>query len=460
MNEQQDVVTVDTIGFRVPCRSFYIRANVTRDRPLPVVDEFVLRLLRVCGQLTLARVGDFFGFTRSETERVIEDLLSKELAVAEGEELRLSKTAAELFRSSAEEEPRLVEVEAWTENIWLDLVGRTLVPRPRQRPFRNLVDVQPDVDAEKSPADHARAAFEANFRDYVTRTRRVPDPDKVSIHSIASLEPDRYGSVIIGARKVLLKGGGKLRLEFDGFADAPAHYRNLIQELSSTYGQLDQPRALATSLTDFERLAAVSLREYFDESQAFDYERWIAHRPSFSDSTTTWIAGAIYLDTNVRELVAHLEKLEPNSVKPELKWLRPAGGTWGMTSDLAEALSLLRRTLRLPDIPRAQGATLVVPKVAVSTTVKRFNRLFEFAEHAPSRTASSLEILVAGKAAAMVLIHVPVDARETLPIGVVTTQHKFLSRLTAYMGSENPSLWRTLPRKGQDVDDVEPDSTS
>jgi hypothetical protein len=47
-DEARQPVTVCTYGFNVPCRRFLIRANVTRDRRLPVVDEFVLRTLKLC----------------------------------------------------------------------------------------------------------------------------------------------------------------------------------------------------------------------------------------------------------------------------------------------------------------------------------------------------------------------------------------------------------------------------
>ncbi|WP_248447007.1 hypothetical protein [Sinorhizobium meliloti] len=448
MSMDRGDIVVDTIGFRIPCRSFYVRAHVTRDRPLPVVDEFVMRLLRVCGQLTISRIGDFFGFSRAEIERVIEELLAKELVVAEQEELRLSQAAAELFRSSADEQPRLVEVEAWTENIWLDLVGRTLVPRPRQRPFRNLIDVQKDSDTERSPSDAARAAFEANFRDYVARTRRIPDPDKVSIHSIASLEPDRYGSAIVSARKILIAETGKVRLDFDGLGDAPAQYRTLIQALSSTYGQLDQPRAITTGLNEFERLTGMSLRKHFRTDQIFDLSGWFAEKRTNPQEARGWIVGESYLDENIRRLLTEFETVAEPKGKANLKWLRPAGGIWGMTSDLGSALTLFRRALGLPDAPRSSGATLIAPRAAASALQKRFERLFEFGEIASTRVSSSLEIVLLGQRAAMVLLHVPIDRRETLPIGIVTSHSKVLARLASYIGSDNLRMWHYVPRSG------------
>ena len=58
--------TVCSFGFNIPCRRFLIRANVTRDRRLPVVDEFVLRALKLCENVPVRRLAAYFGFTGAE----------------------------------------------------------------------------------------------------------------------------------------------------------------------------------------------------------------------------------------------------------------------------------------------------------------------------------------------------------------------------------------------------------
>jgi hypothetical protein len=62
------------LGFNVPCRQFLIEAQVTRDKRMPVVDEFVLRVLRLCESLSIKRLGAFFGFSQMETQVVLADL--------------------------------------------------------------------------------------------------------------------------------------------------------------------------------------------------------------------------------------------------------------------------------------------------------------------------------------------------------------------------------------------------
>jgi hypothetical protein len=60
-------LTVSTYGFNVPCRRFLITANITRDKRFPVVDEFVLRVLKLCERVPVKRLGAYFGFSKAET---------------------------------------------------------------------------------------------------------------------------------------------------------------------------------------------------------------------------------------------------------------------------------------------------------------------------------------------------------------------------------------------------------
>lgn len=455
MSEDPTAFVVDTIGFRVPCRSFHVRANVTRDRPLPVVDEFILRLLRICGQLSLERAGDFFGFSRAETERVVRDLVAKDLLVAEGNQLRLSTAAAALFRASAEEEPRLVELEPWIENVWFDLVSRGIVPRPRQRAFRNLVDVPAAPDAINLPANFARGAFEENFRDYVTRVRRLREPERVSIHSIAGVEPDRYGSIVVSSRKTMTLGDRGPKLEIEGASEAPKRLREMIQSLSSEYGKLEQPRAQATSIADFERLSGLSLRPFLDANQEFDLARWLAERPRFDDNSRAWVLGAPYTEANARGIVERL-KSNASQLKGDLRWLRPGGTVWGMTADLGASLELFRRTLGLPDVPKVSGTTLLMPKASAKSAQRNVGRLFERGEEAPAKLGSGLELLVIGQAVAILLVHVVVGRRETMPVGIVTDHPKLVMRLDAQLRGDNSKVWMTKARSGKIAEPTPP----
>src|SRR5260370_12008424 len=89
--------TVRSFGFNIPCRRFLISANVTRDRRLPVVDEFVLRTLKLCESVPVKRLGAYFGFSNSEADAVVGDLVNRSLVIVECDSASLHPSAQQMF---------------------------------------------------------------------------------------------------------------------------------------------------------------------------------------------------------------------------------------------------------------------------------------------------------------------------------------------------------------------------
>ncbi|HWV45924.1 MAG TPA: hypothetical protein VN039_07900, partial [Nitrospira sp.] len=135
MSASSERIEIDEVDFQISCRRFTIRATITRDRQLPVVDEFVLRLLSVLDQMPVARMRAWFGFTESEMQTVLVDMGRRSLVELTGDDLRLAAAGRELFRSiSRDGVPHIVEVAPLLESVWFDLVSRNMVPRSRARP--------------------------------------------------------------------------------------------------------------------------------------------------------------------------------------------------------------------------------------------------------------------------------------------------------------------------------------
>ena len=156
-------MTVCSFGFNVPCRRFLIRANVTRDRRLPVVDEFMLRALNLCEDVPMRRLATYFGFTAAEIEAVVADLTKAGLVTLEGDTARLHPFTKELFRGSDDGSPRVVDVDSWVVRVWFDLVSKNMVSPDRVRSARNLIDIRPSNMARDLPKLYAQKAFEDNF---------------------------------------------------------------------------------------------------------------------------------------------------------------------------------------------------------------------------------------------------------------------------------------------------------
>ena len=217
---------------------------------------------------------------------------------------------------------------------------------------------------------------------------------------------------------------------------------------------MSQPRAEETSLADLERLSGVPLRAYFDNNQTFEIENWLTNRPHFDDKSRAWILGASYLTASVANMIERLRAKRPDMIKPELRWLRPSGDLWGMTNDLGSVVKILRRAVGLPDVPRMMGVTLLTPNAASAVSRKKLSRLFERGELAPPKLGSSLEIVIAGRAVALIPVHVFVDARKTIPVGIVTDHPPLVARLEAQIRDRQELIWNTKPRKREGDSEV------
>lgn len=91
---------VRSFGFNIRCRRFLLRAIVRRDRRLPVVDEFVLRALKICEDVPARRLATYFGFTPTETGTVMADLKGAGLITLEGDTARLHLSARRAWRAT------------------------------------------------------------------------------------------------------------------------------------------------------------------------------------------------------------------------------------------------------------------------------------------------------------------------------------------------------------------------
>lgn len=113
------------VTFGLPIETFRVEANIALDERLPVVTEFVLRLLRICGRVSMASFRDYFGFTDSEALSVIESLTRQGLIELMDDEMQLSLFAIERFEESGGDHPRFSKVELRKDTVTFDLISFT-----------------------------------------------------------------------------------------------------------------------------------------------------------------------------------------------------------------------------------------------------------------------------------------------------------------------------------------------
>lgn len=466
---EDDQITVATYGFNVPCRRFLISANITRDKRLPVVDEFLLRTLKACEHIPISHLRAYFGFSEREIETVLLDLVSRGLVVVEGDNASLHLSADELFRGSSDENPRIMELEPWIERIWFDLVSRNIMTPQRTRSAPNLIEVRPDPLSRDLPEDFARSAFEQNFAEYLRDVRKIPNPDEIGLYSISHVEADRFGFVVIkGSEELTLTDKPEIRprlLEVD--IDSIARFQPLNNAMADAYRRLDSVNPSAAAIADYRRLTGDnSLNEFIDKDGNFLLVDWFLKQQSTENVGVLPIIGASYLDRNLDQF----EKLADLNVssqissstrkKVELIWARPSGSGWGATPDLPDAVTFMRRLVR-----RKFGSdcgletSLISPRNSIQDSNRRLRRIFQNGFSPTSGLISpAVEVVYLREIAAMVLVRTKLSPNIAVGIGFVFVSPSVLSRIEKLLRLENldsyENLWKAKRNVGVDADDV------
>lgn len=459
-------ITVCTYGFNVPCRRFLISANVTRDRRLPVVDEFVMRTLKLCESVPVKRLGAYFGFSNSETDAVIGDLVNRGLVVVDADAASLHPSAHQMFRGADDGMPRVQEIDPWVDRLWFDLVSRNMMAPDRSRPLPNLINLRSDGMARDLPTSFARKAFEENFPEYLRKVRHINNAERVGLYSVSDVAPERFGSVVLKGREDLVFDPQPhlrphlLEVEVENIL----RYRPLTTALSDAYRLLTGPDPSAAGLAEFTRMVTdATVTDAHNGDGLFDLTNWLSANLSMAGSERHTLIGSSYIQRNVEFFVALLEKRAAASssagVPREIHtlWYRPGGSGWGTSPDLQEALTALKGILRRAMPKITVRTALVIPQVARRDNPRRFERVFDEAYVAPAGHMSpSIEVLLVGEIGAIVLVRVRLSQSVSAFVGYALVDGAGVERIRRILSWDtilprSEELW-SKPRVREDDD--------
>lgn len=425
-------ITVNTFGFNVPCRQFVIGAQVTRDRRMPMVDEFVLRVLKLCDRVPVTRLAAYFGFTTEEMRTVLSDLAARTLVIVEKDDVMLHGSAHEMFRTATEAIPTIMEVEEWTEWLWFDLISQSMISPQALRRGSYLLELKSDSTTSVSQ-DFASQAFRSNFTDYLRRVRRIRNTGQLSLYAITAVQPGRFGYVPIAAHEdLLLEPRPKLRPSIaTGGDERPQRLRLLTDAMVNTLQMLVSPDPSTAAQSEFERWFDTSLA-FPGRDGEFDLRQWLAYAEQQFKGDASPFVGATYLDRNRSSFCALLQGCSPDAIRSdaELTWYRPGGTAWGATDDLRLTIGDVRAVLKSVKADVAVKTTLVIPSALRNDRPRRFERIIDQGFVAPARYISpALEVVLIRGIAAMVAVSVRLSESVIVPIGVMTTRVEDLNRI-------------------------------
>ena len=437
-------ILVDAVDFQIACRRFTIRATVTRDRQLGVVDEYVLRLLAILERMPIARLRAWFGFSESEMQTVLLHLGElKSWIELDGDDVLLAPAGRDLFRTVGTDGiPQIVEVSPLIADVWFDLVSRNMVPRSRPHNVDYLIKLRERPGARDLPEAFAREAFEANFRHYARHIRRLPDPDTINLYSVSDVHGGGYAYQVLPAGLSFDLEKLTVRPSFPEIEDGGASFQKLTIAASDAWQVLNPPDPTNAAVAEFERMTGhaqlTALLQDPKSSQAWSDAMAAQKTDAFMPTI-----GAAYLEENISPLMDVISSAGSSGEPVEIVWLRPGGTAWGRTLRVAESLHELREMLRNAGVHEVT-TKLVMPRATHRSVRTTHRRLFDSGVLPPhGHLPANLEVILVHRVVALVNVCLPVGGH-SVPIGGLVTDPKRLARIADKLTRSEEGNWEVL----------------
>jgi hypothetical protein len=179
------------VTFGLPVETFRVDAYIALEERLPVVTEFVLRLLKICGRVPLSALRDYFGFSDGEALAVVESLSRQGLLDVFDEEAQLSLFALERFEEAGGDYPRFSKVELKSDTVTFDLVSFTpLRTVGGELPSDNMLKLNVADDALGHSVESARAAYRQRYSE-IAALRAELREKSFGVYSVEDVESKR-----------------------------------------------------------------------------------------------------------------------------------------------------------------------------------------------------------------------------------------------------------------------------
>lgn len=300
----REILAIDEITFAIPAQSFDIECSISAEEALPVVTEFALRIAYVCSTLSPVQIQDFFGFTKKETDAVIQTLLNERLIKwNEDELLELTSYALTRFQDSSDHLPRFFKIQEWNSEVIFDLISFSPAGRPnRLKRVNSFIELATrNIDRQSKTIQYAEQAFQEHFHSICKK-------DKAEIYKISAIDAGERFSILLSCVFHLdLDGQVSIRRDIDN--EAFNHRLEISEAITDALSNQDRPQN--DSFIDFIDYFNYPLFERYVSNDTFDLRRYVqdvhlARVVGYDNERVTPLLGAFYLPNNSDLIISKL----------------------------------------------------------------------------------------------------------------------------------------------------------
>lgn len=345
------------VTFALPIQAFKVGAFISTEERLPVVTEFVLRLLHTCGRVSLSGFRDYFGFSEAEALSVIESLDRQGYVKLVDDALSLSEEIIARFDASPDDCPWVTKLKKRTDTVPFDLLAFTSLRRTEFAfASDNWVKLNPSADIVGSSVERARRAYRENFAQIERESARARGDERersYGVHSIESVEAKKPSFIPVTV-SLGLELGNKFSSQLPEDFEAGASPDLLAQFRERVANEFErEPAARASSVDEFIDLFHLDFLRKYVEGSRFDVGRFAADVVSgmIAPAGVQPLFGGLCLRGN-REAVSSLiyDARQGHKGAPKhlcsMAWLAPDYPFWGRGEDFKATVEMWSKALK------------------------------------------------------------------------------------------------------------------
>lgn len=341
-------IQISKVCFGLPMKSFFMDYTVSKKRELPVVKEFVIRLIYSLTSTSMETIQDYFGFTSKEMLAIVDDLQEENLIEWESGKIKLTYYAMSKFtEEDGNLRPTFFEVTDEASPVEFELYSFRMLSTDVRRSGSQDFSVSLNLPDEcyRNLLGKAQNAFDTNFnlfREVVLKEDVFSEvKDLYKINQVS----DRFDST--------------LPLEVEYFVDTESPNILKMKYVSNTVDDWDEDKAMfslmdATIQSDTEKDLYESFSKYLeisndpllvqywdDDARTLNIKAIVNHYENGLtklNDDTFMLLGNFYTERNRDILTSRLKVVfEDKPDNSGLIWLTNAESkTWGKTTDLSK----------------------------------------------------------------------------------------------------------------------------
>lgn len=463
-------IILNQITFALPGQKFDISCSIAAEERLPVVTEFVLRIISVCKSLSPQHIKEYFGFNDKELNAVIQTLVRERLVDwDEGEgSLELTEYAKSKFEQSSDDLPRFFKIISWEDLVAFDLISFSPA-NPRSNIKKPGIFVELFIHDKSIQANSIRFA-ESAFQQHFDRiyTRNGSQKKTAQIYKISHVIGRERFFIQLNCNFFLNTEGSfeinrDAAFEEDEERDDGVSELNKIAESVSDVLHESLPKD-NDFLEPFIEIFDDDLLRSYIKGDIFDFGRYIQEvhidRKKKYPSHTDALIGNLYLSKNRKLILAKLREACGISsasqctsnirFRSSVCWIAPQSKFWARTLEtkrfVEDANKILQDAGRRPSVgqvkqireaTRCDEIKVVIP---VDDDLKRSGHIYRgiftrLAGYQREFLGGSVEIFLHPTQFVCCLYHYFMNPQQSIsiPIGFISTDPRKIETARKYV---------------------------